>query len=159
MNDTMSEKPGLDPRTPVLVGIGIRPGEKLHEIMCPADDSHLTLEFADHFVLRPIEGAHAAIVLGPDDQVLHLVIDRMPRSQHLAHVAPVHADHQDGAIEGGPSGDCFFVADIGLRQEKWRSNNVSYLGTDSVPAETLTWVDVPLKRREKRSQTRSKVLT
>ncbi len=22
--------------------IGIRPGEKLHEIMCPADDSHLT---------------------------------------------------------------------------------------------------------------------
>lgn len=33
--------------------IGIRPGEKLHEIMCPADDSHLTLEFSDHFVLRP----------------------------------------------------------------------------------------------------------
>jgi len=24
--------------------IGIRPGEKLHEIMCPADDSHLTVE-------------------------------------------------------------------------------------------------------------------
>ena len=33
--------------------IGIRPGEKLHEIMCPADDSHLTLEFGDHYVLRP----------------------------------------------------------------------------------------------------------
>lgn len=33
--------------------IGIRPGEKLHEIMCPADDSHLTLEFSDHYVLRP----------------------------------------------------------------------------------------------------------
>ncbi len=33
--------------------IGIRPGEKIHEVMCPADDSHLTLEFADHFVLRP----------------------------------------------------------------------------------------------------------
>lgn len=33
--------------------IGIRPGEKIHEIMCPADDSHLTLEFADHFVIRP----------------------------------------------------------------------------------------------------------
>ena len=33
--------------------IGIRPGEKLHEIMCPADDSHLTLEFADHFVIQP----------------------------------------------------------------------------------------------------------
>lgn len=33
--------------------IGIRPGEKLDEIMCPADDSHLTLEFADHFVIKP----------------------------------------------------------------------------------------------------------
>lgn len=33
--------------------IGIRPGEKLHEIMCPADDSHLTLEFSDHYVLQP----------------------------------------------------------------------------------------------------------
>jgi UDP-N-acetylglucosamine 4,6-dehydratase len=33
--------------------IGIRPGEKLHEIMCPSDDSHLTLEFNDHFVISP----------------------------------------------------------------------------------------------------------
>lgn len=33
--------------------IGIRPGEKLHETMCPRDDSHLTLEFGDHFVIKP----------------------------------------------------------------------------------------------------------
>lgn len=33
--------------------IGIRPGEKLHEIMCPKDDSHLTLEFDDHYVIKP----------------------------------------------------------------------------------------------------------
>lgn len=33
--------------------IGIRPGEKLHEIMCPADDSHLTVEFEDHYVIMP----------------------------------------------------------------------------------------------------------
>lgn len=33
--------------------IGIRPGEKLHEVMCPTDDSHLTLEFDDHFVIKP----------------------------------------------------------------------------------------------------------
>ena len=33
--------------------VGIRPGEKLHEIMCPADDSHLTLEFSDHYVITP----------------------------------------------------------------------------------------------------------
>lgn len=33
--------------------VGIRPGEKLHETMCPHDDSHLTLEFDDHFVITP----------------------------------------------------------------------------------------------------------
>ncbi|MDO9316884.1 UDP-N-acetylglucosamine 4,6-dehydratase (inverting) [Polaromonas sp. YR568] len=33
--------------------IGIRPGEKLHETMCPKDDSHLTLVFEDHFVIKP----------------------------------------------------------------------------------------------------------
>jgi UDP-N-acetylglucosamine 4,6-dehydratase len=33
--------------------IGIRPGEKIHEIMCPSDDSHLTIEFDDHFVITP----------------------------------------------------------------------------------------------------------
>lgn len=33
--------------------VGIRPGEKLHEIMCPGDDSHLTIEFDDHFVILP----------------------------------------------------------------------------------------------------------
>ena len=42
----------MAPDLPTKV-VGIRPGEKLHEIMCPADDSHLTLEFHDHFVIRP----------------------------------------------------------------------------------------------------------
>lgn len=33
--------------------IGIRPGEKLHEVMCPVDDSMHTLEFSDHYVIAP----------------------------------------------------------------------------------------------------------
>jgi len=33
--------------------IGIRPGEKLHELMIPRDDSQNTLEFADHYVICP----------------------------------------------------------------------------------------------------------
>ncbi len=33
--------------------VGIRPGEKLHEIMCPGDDAHLTLAFNDHYVICP----------------------------------------------------------------------------------------------------------
>jgi UDP-N-acetylglucosamine 4,6-dehydratase/5-epimerase len=40
--------------------VGVRPGEKLHEVMCPADDSHLTLEFSDHYVLRPTIKFHHA---------------------------------------------------------------------------------------------------
>jgi len=33
--------------------VGIRPGEKLHEIMVPADDAHHTLEFDQHYVITP----------------------------------------------------------------------------------------------------------
>jgi len=33
--------------------VGIRPGEKLHEIMCPKDDSHLTIEYDNHFIIKP----------------------------------------------------------------------------------------------------------
>jgi UDP-N-acetylglucosamine 4,6-dehydratase len=40
------------PQLPIRV-VGIRPGEKLHEVMCPLDDAHRTLEFADHYVIQP----------------------------------------------------------------------------------------------------------
>lgn len=33
--------------------IGIRPGEKIHEVMCPKDTDYMTLEFEDHFVIKP----------------------------------------------------------------------------------------------------------
>ena len=36
--------------------IGIRPGEKIHEVLCPQDESHLTLEFKDHFIIKPTIG-------------------------------------------------------------------------------------------------------
>ena len=42
----------MAPNIPTKI-IGIRPGEKIHEVMCPADDSHLTIEFKDHFVITP----------------------------------------------------------------------------------------------------------
>lgn len=35
------------------VVIGIRPGEKLHEVMCPKDTDYMTMEFDDHFVIKP----------------------------------------------------------------------------------------------------------
>jgi UDP-N-acetylglucosamine 4,6-dehydratase len=33
--------------------VGIRPGEKLHEVMCPRESSHLTIEFSDHYTIEP----------------------------------------------------------------------------------------------------------
>jgi UDP-N-acetylglucosamine 4,6-dehydratase len=42
----------IAPGLPLKI-IGIRPGEKLHEIMVPSDDAHLTLEFHDHYLIQP----------------------------------------------------------------------------------------------------------
>lgn len=42
----------LAPQLPLKV-IGIRPGEKLHEVMVPKDDSHLCVEFEHFFVIMP----------------------------------------------------------------------------------------------------------
>jgi UDP-N-acetylglucosamine 4,6-dehydratase len=41
---------GPDCETPLM---GIRPGEKIHEIMIPVDDGRNTLAFADHFIIQP----------------------------------------------------------------------------------------------------------
>jgi len=50
--------------------IGVRPGEKLHEIMCPRDDSHLTLEFDDHYVMMPAIKFHGRVNNGYEKNAL-----------------------------------------------------------------------------------------
>lgn len=42
----------LAPNLPHKI-IGIRPGEKIHETMITRDDSHISLEFDDHYVIEP----------------------------------------------------------------------------------------------------------
>jgi len=42
----------IDPEAELKI-IGIRPGEKLHELMISADDARNTLEFDDYFVIQP----------------------------------------------------------------------------------------------------------
>ncbi len=48
----------MAPNLPIEI-VGIRPGEKLKETMCPEDDSHLTLEFDDHYVIKPTIRFHS----------------------------------------------------------------------------------------------------
>jgi UDP-N-acetylglucosamine 4,6-dehydratase len=42
----------ISPDTPIKI-IGIRPGEKLHEVMITEDDSDYTLEFKDYYAILP----------------------------------------------------------------------------------------------------------
>ena len=42
----------IAPDLPIKI-VGIRPGEKLHEVMCPSDLYYDTLEFSDHYVIMP----------------------------------------------------------------------------------------------------------
>lgn len=34
--------------------VGMRPGEKLHEVMLSSDDARATLEFSDHYIVKPM---------------------------------------------------------------------------------------------------------
>ena len=65
----------IAPHIPMRV-VGIRPGEKLHEVMCPADLYYDTVEFSDYFVIRPstpnFGGDYTKNMLGEEG---HLVSD------------------------------------------------------------------------------------
>lgn len=79
--------------------IGIRPGEKLHEVLMPADDSRMSLELEDHYVIQPafnwwsneshlsngakpvIDGFHYASDTNPDwldDERLRALLAQVP---------------------------------------------------------------------------------
>jgi len=79
--------------------IGLRPGEKMHEILIPSDEARNVLEFDDHFVIQPVqpfwgnkigilggvscsEGFHYASNHNCDyltvDQLKHLLVDYLP---------------------------------------------------------------------------------
>jgi UDP-N-acetylglucosamine 4,6-dehydratase len=42
----------LAPHLPHKI-VGIRPGEKLHELLCTLDDARYVLEFKDHYIIQP----------------------------------------------------------------------------------------------------------
>ncbi len=66
--------------------IGIRPGEKLHEVMCPADDSFHTFEFDDHYVIAPSIKFH--------QEDMNFGLNKLGENGHL--VAPGY-EYQSGS--------------------------------------------------------------
>ena len=88
--------------------IGIRPGEKLHEVMCPADDSHLTLEFDDHFVIQPSirffedDTVHSVNPLGEVGRPVKLGFEYNSRNNpHFLTVEEIRAYNRRAKEEGG----------------------------------------------------------
>lgn len=57
------------------------------------------LEGTDELVPGPVEGAHAAIVLDPNDQVQQFVVNLSASAQHLADMPPVDALEMDRCID------------------------------------------------------------
>jgi UDP-N-acetylglucosamine 4,6-dehydratase len=56
--------------------VGIRPGEKLHEVMCPKDDARLAVEFHDHYLLKP------AIICNKEADYHHNLLNELGVSTH-----------------------------------------------------------------------------
>ena len=50
--------------------VGIRPGEKLHEVMITEDDSRTTLELADRFTIEPSFNRWSSERVPPEDAVM-----------------------------------------------------------------------------------------
>ena len=57
--------------------VGIRPGEKIHEVMCPVDDAHLTLEFDDHYVITP------SMVFNNSDECDYMINAMGEKGEHV----------------------------------------------------------------------------
>jgi len=82
--------------------VGIRPGEKLHELMVPLDDARMTLEFADHYTIVPsirfnnVDTDFSLDATGeqgkPVDDVFEYRSDINPHFLSLDEIATLHAD-------------------------------------------------------------------
>ncbi|MCK9801718.1 UDP-N-acetylglucosamine 4,6-dehydratase (inverting) [Pseudomonas sp. MAFF 302030] len=82
--------------------VGIRPGEKLHELMVPLDDARMTLEFADHYTIQPsIRFTQTGIDFAldgvgergrPVDEAFEYRSDTNPEFLDVGQIAELHAE-------------------------------------------------------------------
>ncbi len=83
--------------------VGIRPGEKLHELMVPLDDARMTLEFVDHYTIQPsirftqVDVDFAVDALGergqPVSEDFEYRSDTNPQFLSVAELAELHDVH------------------------------------------------------------------
>jgi len=52
-------------------------------------------EGKDQLMPRTVKASHAAVVLGPNDEVLEPIVDGLARSENLAHMPSIHTDEMD----------------------------------------------------------------
>ncbi len=74
--------------------IGIRPGEKIHELMCPRDDYQHVIEFDDFFIIRP------SIVTFSNSSALHYLTTALgekgcPVSRNFEYNSHTNPDYMD----------------------------------------------------------------
>jgi len=84
--------------------VGIRPGEKLHELMVPLDDARMTLEFDDHYTIQPsIRFTHTDVDYAVDglgeqgravNEDFEYRSDINPQFLDVAQIAGLHAELQ-----------------------------------------------------------------
>jgi len=82
--------------------VGIRPGEKLHELMVPLDDARMTLEFSDHYTIQPsirftnVDVDYAVNGLGECgaqvDETFEYRSDTNPEFLSVGQIADLHAE-------------------------------------------------------------------
>ncbi|MBV8466605.1 MAG: UDP-N-acetylglucosamine 4,6-dehydratase (inverting) [Burkholderiales bacterium] len=83
--------------------VGIRPGEKLHELMVPLDDARMTIEFDDHYVIQPsarftnVDIDYAVDAAGeqgrPVDEEFEYRSDTNPHYLTVEEIAALNASH------------------------------------------------------------------
>lgn len=74
--------------------IGIRPGEKIHELMCPRDDYQYVIEFDDFFIIRP------SIATFSNSSALHYLTTALgekgwPVIRHFEYNSHTNPDYMD----------------------------------------------------------------
>src|SRR5271167_1840467 len=107
------------------------------------------LEHEHQLVRRAIERAHAGVRLCPNAEVLKLKAIALAGFEELAHMAPIHAYEQDGAVmqrrdqrgdELGEEGREVVLGHLARRHRELAVPRIAEAGDESVDLHVVRWV-------------------